>query len=177
MTKAAKSDAAEKGDTLPIRTVFHIPDLEHNSDESAYETHGAIAGSLLALKLDFTVTEQRGYQVATRHGGDVHFRPGDWMLFCATGVYPVTPVPAAQLQAGDGMLGFRSEHPADIWDAVMVLKYKPQICGTSIRLVPDPDRTGPDGLQFGIVYADPPQRTAWKYTPATPNGESAHGHH
>lgn len=149
----------------PIRTVFHIPALEQQADESAFETHGAIAGTLSALGADFSVTQQRGYRVATRNSGVVTFRPGDWMLFCATGVYPVTPVPVARLEAGDGLLGFRSEHPADIWDGVMVLKHKPQICGSSVRLVPDPDRCSPATLLFGLVYADPAQRTAWKHTP------------
>lgn len=144
-----------------IRTVFQVPQPD-DPPEEALDVRNSIMDSLRAFDAAFVVTDAKGYSVITPGHGHVVFNPGAWMLFCGSGVYPVTPVPVARLNAGDGLLGFRSPRPADIWDAVMVLKYKPQISPTFVRLVPDPDRCRPAHIQFGVFYASPPQQTAWK---------------
>lgn len=147
-----------------IRAVLQVP--PDSGTERAIAAHGSILGRLMAVGADFHVTDRKGYDVTTPGPGRAVFEPGAWMLFCRTGVWPVQPVDVRLLKPGDGLMGFTSGQDDDIYDAVLVLKYRPQMCGDSIRLVPDPAKVIPAGIAFGITYVTPPQLLAWKYVPA-----------
>lgn len=148
-----------------VRTALRVPPAGTPEIADA-DGHGAILGTLMAIGATFKVTDARGYSLIT--GDDrpaTVFEPGDWMLFNASGVYPVTPVRVSTLKAGDGILGMvGGEEERNLYDAVMVLKYKPQKHGDVYRLVPDPARCYPEPYMFGTIYASPTTCSAWKLT-------------
>lgn len=144
-----------------IRAAYQVPDLTAAPNCSTRTTRAAIEGALTRLGCRFTVFPDGAFVVDTPNAGTVHFGPGQRMLFCRSGVYPVTPVPVETLRSGDGVLGFTTGRVEDIFDAVLVLKHQPQVCGSIVRLVPDPARCHPRPYLFGITYAMTRQ-PAWK---------------
>lgn len=155
---------------MPVRTYFRVPDTRSASDKDdvVWETHGAIATALNLLNIKYTITPDLCYAVVT-HGRVVKFAPNDWMLFNLSGVYRVAPVHLTALNAGDYVVGLKSPYEADIWDAVMTLATKPQMCGGMIRLVPEPSGTYPSSYRMGVTYASPAERKAWKVLEGVPD--------
>ena len=141
-----------------IRAVYQVPDPDGPADYQA--AHADIINALNALGYDFAL-RRGGYMVDIPDAGTTYFAPAARMLFCGSGLYRVEPVRARMLKPGDGILGFASGRDRDIWDAVMVLKYRPQDCGGTVRLVPDPDRCHPKPYVFGVVYGAP-SLPVWK---------------
>lgn len=162
----------------PIRAVHQVPDLTNTSgNPTPHTTEKTITATLNRLRYHFDFTPADGYVVDTPNAGTTVFAPGERMLFCGSGLYRVEPVPVNTLQPGDGFLGFlglaRSDE-ANIFDAVFVLRHRPQLFGDDVRLIPDPDRCHPAPYVFGVTYATPADRLAWKHIPTTDlTGDSA----
>lgn len=143
------------------RTILRVPIAKSMSEEEFSEAHDAISETLATHNCTTRVTPDHGYDIIAANGRTC-FKPGDWILACATGVYKVTPAPLLSLRPGDAILGFRSRDNKDLYSAPFPLKYKPQAGADMVRLVPDPNRCHPR-YAFGDIYLDhPDRRTAWK---------------